>query len=193
MMDDSALKACIEKAVRGDADAFREIVLAHQRLVAHIVFRMTGNAADVEDLCQDVFVKVYQNLAGFRGDSKFSTWVGRIAYNTCINHLQKKRVPLLGDVRNSSGGPDEEPGEGEWPDAYAEGRDLKARLDREMACLPGLQRTVLTLYHVDEMSYGEIGEMLGMPEGTVKSHLFRARKKLRESLMKKYRVEECLP
>ena len=193
MMDDSALKACIEKAVCGDADAFRDVVLAHQRLVAHVVFRMTGNAADAEDLCQDVFVKVYQNLGGFRVESKFSTWVGRIAYNTCINHLQKKRMPLFGDMRNGLEGPDDEAGEGELPDAYAEGRDLKARLEREMACLPGLQRTVLTLYHVDEMSYIEIGEMLGMPEGTVKSHLFRARKRLKERLMKKYRVEECLP
>jgi RNA polymerase sigma-70 factor (ECF subfamily) len=102
-------------------------------------------------------------------------------------------MPLFGDMRNGLEGPDDEAGEGELPDAYAEGRDLKARLEREMACLPGLQRTVLTLYHVDEMSYIEIGEMLGMPEGTVKSHLFRARKRLKERLMKKYRVEECLP
>ncbi|MBN1895860.1 sigma-70 family RNA polymerase sigma factor, partial [bacterium] len=178
-MDESQLKDCIGKAVQGDAAAFREIVLSHQRLVAHVVFRMTGNAADAEDLCQDVFVKVYQNLGGFRGESKFSTWVGRIAYNTCINHLHKKRMPLFEDVRKGSGDLDDQPGNDEWPDAYAEGRDLKARMDKEMACLTGLQRTVLTLYHVDEMSYGEIGEMLEMPEGTIKSHLFRARKKLR--------------
>ena len=180
----------VKKILAGDTEAFRTLIMAYQRLVKHIVFRMVRNETDREDLCQDVFIKVYQNLAGFHFESKFSTWVAKIAYNTCINHLKKKKVPLFNDLL-----PAEEPIENslsdqDSADAFALSTDINARLQREIEKLPVQLRTILTLYHLDEMSYAEMAEVLGLPDGTVKNYLYRARKLLKDRLSAKYQMEE---
>ncbi|PJF32782.1 MAG: RNA polymerase subunit sigma-24, partial [Phototrophicales bacterium] len=84
MTDSGAL---IQKILDGDTEAFRELITANQRLVFHVVFRLVENPADREDLCQDIFVKVYQNLQRFKHNCKLSTWIATIAYNTAINSL----------------------------------------------------------------------------------------------------------
>ena len=88
----------VRQILDGNELAFERLIRNFQRLVSHIVFRMIDNVSDREDICQDVFVKVYKNLKGFRFDSKLSTWIARIAYNRCINFLEKKKVVLYDDL-----------------------------------------------------------------------------------------------
>lgn len=191
MVSDSRL--LIDEILGGNHRAFATFVDRYQRLVSHIVFRMVSNQADREDICQEVFVKVYHNLGGFEFGSKVSTWVGRIAYNTCINYLQKKKVPLIDDLAAYEEGQsalESAADPSETPDVIAETRDLFERVQSEMEHLPPQYRAVLTLYHLDEMAYDEIVEVTGLPMGTVKSYLFRARQILKDRLRKKYRTED---
>ncbi|MBN2088592.1 sigma-70 family RNA polymerase sigma factor [candidate division KSB1 bacterium] len=179
----------VKQILSGDQQAFRIFIETYQRLVAHIVFRMIPTTADREDLCQDIFLKAYQHLASFQFESKLSTWLGRIAYNTCINFLEKKRVQLWGDLSEENDSLDQFTGTEIAPDTFTEKRDISNRLLQEIEKLPLPYRTILTLYHLEEMSYQEIGEIMQLPEGTVKSYLFRARKKLKDQLMTQYHQE----
>lgn len=188
-MTDSA--ALIKKINSGDTRAFQSLIEDFQRLVYHIVFRMVANAADRQDVCQDIFVKVYQNLSQFQHESKLSTWIAKIAYNTAINHLKKKKVPLFDDRAVEGESIETQMSGYAGPDDFAEERDLSDRLKKEIEQLPMQFRTILTLYHLEEMSYSEIAEILKLPAGTVKSYLFRARKLLKERLVSKYQLEEA--
>jgi len=151
---------------------------------------MVPNITDREDLCQDVFLKVYKNLSKFRFDSKLSTWIARIAYNGCINFLEKKKVPLYDDLDDSEQSVERFTDNEFRPDDITEGRDISSRLRGEIEKLPIKYRTIITLYHLDEMSYNEIADVMDLPEGTVKSYLFRARKLLKQRLEENYRPED---
>ncbi len=185
-------KLLIEKSLAGDRNAFKALIEANQRLVMHVVYKMVSNRSDVEDICQDVFVKVYQNLTGFKHDSKLSTWIAKIAYNTTINYLEKKKVPLFDDLSPEEVTLDHLSGNGTAPDEFSEQGELSGILQDQIDHLPVQFRTILTLYHLDEMSYKEIGEIMDLPEGTVKSYLFRARKLLKDSLLSKYEEKELV-
>ncbi len=180
----------LEKIQAGDKKAFQSLIEEYQRLVSHIVFRMIHNEADREDICQEIFIKVYQNLRGFRFESRISTWIAKIAYNSCINYLQKKKTPLFDD--HAAGDETIENFSGNYilPDSFTEERDIASRLQIEIAKMDIQSRTILTLYHLEEMSYTEISQIMDVPQGTVKSYLFRARKKLKEKLMSKYQKGE---
>jgi len=180
----------IRQIQSGDRRAFQILIEENQRLVTHIVFRIVSNAADREDLCQDVFMKVYKNLSGFRFGSKLSTWIGQIAYNTSINYVQKKKATLYEDHVPQGQSLDTISGKTILPDTYTERKDLSSRLQTEIDNLDMPYRTILTLYHVEEMSYSEISRIMDLPEGTVKSYLFRARERLKINLMCKYKREE---
>lgn len=183
-------RALVERVLAGDNYAFEKLIKKYQRLVTHIVFRMVPNRADREDLCQDVFLKVYKNLQKFRFDSKLSTWIGRIAYNGCLNYLEKKKVPLYDDITDETKEFEQSASADPGPDVLAENRNIGKLLNEEIEKLPVNYRTIVTLYHLDEMTYNEISDVMGLPEGTVKSYLFRARKLLKEALQSKYRAEE---
>jgi len=187
-MADSHLE--IEQILAGDQKAFEAFIQRYQRLVSHIVFRMIPNDEDRRDICQDVFIKIHANLAGFRHESKISTWIGRVAYNRCLNHLEKMKVPLYEDLCDEGETVDSVVGMSETPDEYAEHQNRAALLRREIEALPLPYRTIVTLYHLDEMTYKEIGDIMDMPDGTVKSYLFRARKLLKDRLVAKYQPEE---
>ena len=165
----------------GNENAFRFLVAKHQRLVIHVVGRVVQQQADVEDICQEVFMKVFRKIDRFRGDSKLSTWIATIAYNTSISHVRKQ-----GRHRESSY--DEDPllmnleKEQVFSHKTVEKEEAKKYLLQLIEKLPVNYRTVLTLYHLEEFSYKEIEEITGMPEGTVKSYLSRARKLLKEKL-----------
>lgn len=180
----------VKQILDGNELAFERLIRNFQRLVSHIVFRMVSNQSDREDICQDVFIKVYKNLSGFRFDSKLSTWIARIAYNRCINFLEKKKVALYDDLSPDDKQYDAAASESDRPDQISQQSDLKALLFKEIDTLPIQYRTIITLYHLDEMSYHEIAGIMGLPEGTVKSYLFRARKQLREKLESKYQRED---
>ncbi len=184
-------KQLVEHILAGDKNSFRELVKNHQRLVSHIVFRMIPAGPDREDLCQEVFVKVYQNLGNFRFDAKLSTWIARISYNTCLNFLDKKHLPLYDDLAD-----EDRPFEPAAPDdasrpdrAYESGRTGEI-VREEINRLPAVYKTLITLYHLEQMSYTEIGRIMKLPEGTVKSYLFRARKMLKGRLRAVYHGEE---
>lgn len=188
-MEDTA--AIIQRILSGDNRAFERVINDHQRLVNHIVYRMVSNPGDREDVCQDVFMKVYQNLAGFRLDSKLSTWIARIAYNRCIDYLNKNRVPVIDEEFDEAIA--EITDESATPEKKLMEANLSNLLQEEINHLPAQFRTIVTLYHLDELSYAEIGDVMSMPEGTVKNYLFRARKLLRERLTAKYTEEEFQP
>jgi RNA polymerase sigma factor (sigma-70 family) len=180
----------IKKTLAGNKRAFEAIIEGHQRLVSHVVFRMVQNAADQEDICQDVFLKVYQNLKDFQFESKLSTWIAKIAYNACLSFLEKKRVPLFDDLMPEEKSIETVSDDSYRPDQMVEGKETSSALRSEIEKMPVHYRTILTLYHLDQMSYGEIGETMELPEGTVKSYLFRARRLLKERLLAKYRRED---
>jgi RNA polymerase sigma-70 factor (ECF subfamily) len=183
----AGLIGCI---LTGDPNAFERFIREHERLVFHVVCRMVTNAADREDLCQDVFLKIYKNLAGFRRESKISTWVARIAYNTCLNHLKKKKPTLLEDCLDA-GGSDGWADTAAAPDEQAESGETTRRLQEELARLALPYRTALTLYHLEDMPVTDIARVMDLPEGTVKSLLFRARRILKNRLAFAYEGELC--
>jgi RNA polymerase sigma-70 factor (ECF subfamily) len=180
----------IKLVLSGDRQAIRRFVEAYRKLVSHIVFRMIPAERDREDVCQNVFLKVFENLPSFRQDSKLSTWIGRIAYNQCLNYLEKKKVALYDDLESKEGSVDSIATTEATPLDLAEKADMGFRLRQEIAALPIKYRMIVTLYHLDEMSYGEIAAITKLPEGTVKSHLFRARRLLKERLIARYGKEE---
>jgi RNA polymerase sigma factor (sigma-70 family) len=166
----------------GDRGAFRLFIEKYQRLVAAIVFRMVYDAADREELCQEVFLKIFKNIGRFQGGARVAAWIGRITSNTCINHMRKKRLPLYGDIDAHGQGLENVPGGDSTPERLHELADLQRKLQDEIGRLPAPYRLALTLFHFSGMNYEEIGQALALPPGTVKSHLFRARQKLRERL-----------
>jgi RNA polymerase sigma-70 factor (ECF subfamily) len=180
----------------GDSHAFGNIIKNTEGLVAQIVFKLIENSEDRRDLAQDIYLKVFRNLPGFRFQSKLSTWIAQIAYNTCISHLQKKK-PVLSEKLFI----DEPEGmEGDHPfQSTAEETDIVKSifqkqqatiLNAEIDNLPPLYKTIVTLFHNEQMSYEEITIITGLPAGTVKSYLFRARKMLKTNLLIKYKRDE---
>jgi RNA polymerase sigma-70 factor (ECF subfamily) len=174
-MEDAEL---IYQVLKGNINAFTFLVNRYQKLVLHITGRLIQRQEEVEDVCQEVFIKVYQHLGKYRNECKLSTWIATIAYNTSINYLRKNRKVVEVDVddhavlKNMTD---------YKADSY-EREDLHSYIHEQVALLPLHYRTVLTLYHLEEFSYDEIVKITGMPEGTVKNYLFRAKALLKEKL-----------
>jgi RNA polymerase sigma factor (sigma-70 family) len=184
-----ATRLLISQVQAGDRKAFYAFIKKYQRLVAAIVFRMVYNAADREELSQEVFLKIFAHINEFQGAAKITSWIGRIASNTCINHLRKKRLPLFDDIAGPGQTLENFAGNSPTPEHLNEQANRDQNLQKEIDRLPAHYRLILTLFHFSEMNYDEIGKALGLPAGTVKSHLFRARQKLRERLMPALREE----
>lgn len=187
MNDEHALVA---RVLQQDMQAFRELIKQNQKLVLHMVGRVVKNDAEREELCQDVFLKVYEKIGEFGFKSKLSTWIATIAYRQALNHLKKNRM-LFSEI------PDEERFtqkfvELENPETIFEDENLTEYVLKLVDELPVQYKTVLTLYHVESMTYPEICEVMQMPEGTVKNYLFRARNLLKEKVLKLQRKEELL-
>lgn len=173
----------IQKAAGGDREACRRLIEDNKRLVGHVVLRMCGRSADFEDLCQDVFLKVFSNLHSFQYNSKLSTWIARIAHNHCINFLRKRKVDLYEDFAPKDLTLDSLPGNTDTPVEIFEKAEKTDQIETAIAGLPEMMRMVITLFYVEQFSLSEICETLDLPENTVKSHLFRARKRLKTKLM----------
>ena len=174
----------IYQVLKGNMNAFTFLVNRYQKLVVHITGRLIQQQEEVEDVCQEVFIKVYQNLGNYRHECKLSTWIATIAYNTSLNHLRKNKVMV--EVN-----PDDHAALKNRSDYRMddyERADLHRFIHQQIELLPVHYRTVLTLYHLEEFSYQEIEQITGMPEGTVKSYLFRAKALLKEKL--KFLVDE---
>ncbi|MES2310704.1 MAG: sigma-70 family RNA polymerase sigma factor [Pseudomonadota bacterium] len=162
--------------------AFERLIREYQGLCWHIIQRMVRNPEDARELCQDTFLRVHQCLHQYRYESALKSWIGRVAYTIALRHLQHKRIPLV------------EHGDGDdyaWVENIGDGFDLEAACADEEAVqhlhlaiesLPPLQRTLLTLYYLEETSIPEIARITGLASGTIKSHLFRSRLRLRGAL-----------
>lgn len=183
-------KEIVARILAGDPNAFKKLVRRNQRLVGQIVFRMIPNEVDREDVCQDIFIRVYENLEGFQFQAKLSTWIARITYNTCLNYLEKKKVPLYEDISAEGATLDDCCGQATSPYEWTRSRQASVQLAKEIDQLPVIYGTIISLYHLQNMKYCEIGNILSLPEGTVKSYLFRARKMLKERMLVKYNREE---
>lgn len=159
---------------------------------------MINNTEDRRDLAQDIYLKAFHKLSGFRFQSRLSTWIGQIAYNTCLNHLEKKKLFLTGEEHQYDERDDDfsMPGsrsaQAGTPETefFIFREELSTILQTEIEGLPPVYKTLITLYHNEELSYEEITQITGLPEGTVKNYLFRARRTLKQSLLSKYKKEE---
>jgi RNA polymerase sigma factor (sigma-70 family) len=177
--DDRALVAAVQAGTPG---AFERLVQQYQGLCWHVVQRMVRHPEDARDLCQESFLRVHQCLHQWRGDQPLSGWIGQVAYSMAKRHLERKRIPIAESAAYDGHSP---------MDAVSDGFDLEgtvadAETDRHLHAaiesLPPLQRTLLTLYHLNELPIGEISRITELPENTIKSHLFRSRKRLRDLL-----------
>jgi len=175
----------VDQVLGGDPHAFGHIIKHTEGLVAQIVLKLIPNREDRKDIAQDIYLKAFHHLSRFRFQSKLSTWIGQIAYNTCISWLEKKKLVLVMDPDTADHGPaiDEE------TDGFVLRKELSGILQTEIGRLPPLYQTLVGLYHQEEISYAEMAEITSLPVGTVKSYLFRARKILKDSLLLKYKKE----
>ena len=186
----------VDRVLSGDTNAFSIIISNTERLVAQIVSKMGCYNDDKKDIAQDIYLKTFCKLGTFKFQSKLSTWIGQIAYNTCLNYLEKKRLVLLSDFHCDNETDDDLlynlKIEGDYHDIESIffQNELAQILRIETDKLPPLYKTLLTLYHNEELSYAEIAQITELPEGTLKSYLFRARKTLRDNLLKNYKKEE---
>ena len=178
----------------GDTNAFVTIIKKTERLVTQIVFKMISNPEDRKDIAQDIYFKAFKNLSGFKFQAKLSTWIARIAYNSSLNYLEKRKLSCLPATNETD--EDLEPSTNKgigWPDNEIDvlifQQELSNILKAEIESLPPLYKTLITLYHNEELSYTEIIEITGLPEGTLKNYLSRARKTLRVNLLHKYKRE----
>ena len=159
--------------------SFREVVETHQRDLYAFAYRLTGNHHDAEDLSQEVFIKVYASLSSFRGESGLKTWIHRIAVNTYLNKRRKKALSFMRlkpdfEVDAATGIPPSDRG--------AEVNALRSQVNRALQQLSRQERVAFTLRVDDECSVKEVAEAMEVAEGTVKSLLFRAVRKMRKEL-----------
>lgn len=178
----------IARAQKNDASAFREIVEKYKHLVYSFACDLTGNRHDAEDLCQEVFIKAYLSLAAFRAEAKLSSWLFKIAINTNINKKRKKALSAMRLIESfndqkSEHDPFSAEAYSQNPERSAQSRMIQDHLDRALDCLATRERAVFTLRHYQDLPLKEIAEILNIAEGTVKSLLFRALKRLRKELL----------
>lgn len=187
--DDRALVAAI---IDGSQAAFAQLVQAHQRTCAHVIGRMVGDRDQVADLLQETFLAVFRQLHRFRFESSLRTWVSRVAYTTALQHLRRRRLEMQWmvavEVPEELGIGDEGPGPAELSEALQAGRQLGAALER----LTPPQRLIVGLHYLDDFDLVEIEQVTGLPRGTIKSHLFRARQTLKQELTRRATAGELL-
>ncbi len=177
--DETALVAASK---RGDQDAFAQLVQQHQRRVFNLVFRMLQDYEETNEVTQETFLAAWQGLHSFRGDARFSTWLYRIAYNCALKQLeQRKRDKALQAVVASEQSIAQANNTNQI-DAELEAHTHLELVREQLSHLPAKYRIVLVLRHLQDMTYEEMAEILTMPIGTIKTHLFRARNLLKERL-----------
>ena len=172
----------IPRILAGDSRAYAELVRHYQRMVYTVCFRVLRNAQDAEEATQDSFVKAYQHLAGFGGNAKFSTWLYSIAYRTAISHGRKRR--------DDEGSVDELPHHpAADPDTSSQRSEVRQVLDHALAQLDPEDASILSFFHLEELSVEEIVTITGLGASNVKVRLYRARKKLLDVIQATYGTE----
>lgn len=173
----------VSKSKNGDLDAFEELVRRYEGKVYGMAFRFMGNHADAMDLAQEGFIRLYQNLPGFRGDSSFSTWMYRVVANACRDELrrrQRQRSVSLEEMADSAGGSIPVPSAEVSPEEAAERNELQEYVQMCLNSLSEEHRLILIMREIQGLSYDEIADTLDCSLGTVKSRLNRARHALKD-------------
>jgi RNA polymerase sigma-70 factor (ECF subfamily) len=172
--DDEAL---VQACQRGEVEAFRTLFEQYREPVFRLAYRLTGNADDAEDLAQEIFVRVFERIGTFRGESAFSTWLYRLAMNVCLNHRRQPQTRESLDVLEN------EPTDGAAnPAAVYAQRELSEQLQTAVAALPENLRSVFVLVGMEDLSYQQAAEVLGLTVEAVRMRMSRARRTLRETL-----------
>ena len=182
-MDRDEERRIIAQVCAGDANAFEALVVAYQKQVYNLALRTVGNEEDAADMTQEVFLRAYRALGTFRGESKFSVWLYRLTTNVCIDFLRsRRRHPTVS--LTASEDDDEQPqfdlpaDERTSPEQQLTRSEMRRAVARGLDSLPDDARKILILRELNGLSYAEIGKVLHLEAGTVKSRLFRARRKL---------------
>lgn len=170
----------IRSAVAGDVAAFEQLVLRYQDAVARFIWRLVPDAADREEVCQEVFLKLYLKLDRFRADSKLSTWLYTIAWRQAVSFLRKRDYPVRDYPVDSDSRVEED---GRWLEDELGDDEVGRLVARELSKLGLEERSIVTLFHIQECSIEDISTIVGRPAGTIKSILFRVRKKMKDELM----------
>lgn len=172
LIDDQTLVA---ETLAGRHEAFGTLVERYDRAVYHLAYRTLRDQEEARDAAQEAFFKAYRSLRTFKPGAKFSTWIFAIVYHACCDRLARRK-------RYSNEELPERADTAAGPESEAIASDEARRLRAAIARLPEKYRTVITLYHLQGRQYDEIAQVLGVPMGTVKTHLFRAKEQLRRTL-----------
>lgn len=178
----------VQRAKQGDENAFAQLMRENETRIYNLTLRMTGNEQDALDLAQEAFFNAWKGLKFFKGDSAFSTWVYRLASNACIDHLRRKKrrqdisAPMP-TVDEEDDRPPDIPDERYAPEQVLERKQMREAVTEGLSRLSEEHRQVLVMRELDGLSYQEIGQLLGLEAGTVKSRIARARLSLRKILV----------
>lgn len=180
-------KHLLQKIREGNTQAFSELVDAYKNLVYTLASRMLGNREEAEEVSQDTFIKVFKSLSHFKGDSKFSTWIYRITYNTCLDRIkQNKRQNTIVDIDHVKDVSFVTMNNALDKMILEERREL---IKKSLNSLPAKDAGLLTLFYFEEQSLAEMEKTMNIPDRTIKVQLFRARKKLAKVLEKNLEKE----
>ncbi len=181
-------KALISKVKRGDVDAFEQLFEGYYKKVYNIALRMIGNHDDACELAQEVFIRIYRSIGGFKEESQLSTWIYRIATNVCLDELRRRKnrkiVSMDEDIKLEDNQlkrqlEDHKP----TPDIIAERNETREAIKEAILQLPEHHRTMIIMRDIQGLSYDDIAKILQTPEGTVKSRINRARQALKKLLV----------
>lgn len=183
---DALVNKRVKQVLKGDQNAYADIVNLYQNKLYQLCYRMLGNKQEAEDITQEAFVRAYINLHSYDQKRKFSTWLYRIATNLCIDRIRKKKPDYYLDAEVAgTDGLDmysQIASEERLPEDVVEQMELQERIQYEISRLPDKYRSVIVLKYIEELSLQEISEILEMPLGTVKTRIHRGREALRKQL-----------
>jgi RNA polymerase sigma-70 factor (ECF subfamily) len=174
-------------AVEGFDGSFEQLVRRYQRPIAAYVYRMVGNYESALDLTQEIFIKVYNSLSRYRSEFKFSTWIYKIAHNAAVDHLRRSSTREQSLVAGTESDSYDLPIESAnpTPEQESERKERRGEIESVVRTLPANYRELIILRHSQDLSYEEIVEVTGLPLGTVKNRLFRAREMMRQQFVDK--------
>lgn len=177
----------VASAVEGLEGSFEELVRRYQRPISAYVYRMVGDYESALDLTQEIFIKVYNSLRRYRPEFKFSTWIYKIAHNSAVDHLRRYATREQSLIAGGEDDPFELPIESGrlTPEQESERQERCVEIEAVVKTLPGNYRELVILRHSQDLTYEEIVDVTGLPLGTVKNRLFRAREMMRQQFIEK--------